>query len=136
MEFEGADAHEGGIYCESFVCGIEDGYEFGELGGGGRDSEGSSNNFRLTKEGQAVSNCKDRGNAYIMAFRTSPIGIIPSFSSLSALENSPNASLISLSSAAVMLCSFASLDWRVLGVAASAAGARRLAGWVHVRYNS
>ena len=68
-----------------------------------------------------------------MAFRTSSMGIMPSFSSLSALENSPKASFISLSSAAVMLCSFASFDWRALGVAASAVGARRLAGWGHVR---
>jgi len=69
-----------------------------------------------------------------MARRTSPMGMMPSFSPSMGSENRPNASLISASSCAVRPCSLASLDGRVLVVpdddalSAVAAGARRLAG--------
>jgi hypothetical protein len=58
---------------------------------------------------------KDGKRTYTMALLTSPIGMTPSFSPSMGSENSANASLISASSRAVMLCSFASLDWRSLG---------------------
>lgn len=67
-----------------------------------------------------------------MARRTSPMGITPSFSPSMGSLKSANASLISASSRAVMLCSLASLDWRGLGVAEAAAadgGALRFAGF-------
>jgi hypothetical protein len=65
---------------------------------------------------------------YIIARLTSPIGITPSFSPFFSSAKRAKASLISFSSSLVMLCSFASLDCRAFGVAASAA--RRLAGWI------
>lgn len=61
-----------------------------------------------------------------MALRTSPMGMTPSFSPSMGSENSANASLISASSRAVMLCSLASLDWRSLG---AEGGVLRLGGW-------
>lgn len=70
---------------------------------------------------------------YIIALRTSPVGIIPSFSPFFFSENREKASRISFSSAPVMLCSFASLDCRTLGVLASPAAARRLGGYYFVR---
>lgn len=75
-----------------------------------------------------------QGCAYIIARRTSPIGMTPSFSPFIGSENSPKASLISASSCAVMLCSLASFDCRgpfALGSAAGAAG-RRFAGYVNL----
>jgi hypothetical protein len=57
----------------------------------------------------------ERGGTHIIALLTSPIGITPSFSPLLGSENRVKASLISFSSAPVMLCSFASLDCRALG---------------------
>jgi hypothetical protein len=70
---------------------------------------------------------KSKGRSeYIIARRTSPIGITPSFSPFFSSVKRAKASLISFSSSLVMLCSFASLDCRAFGVAASAA--RRLAG--------
>ena len=67
---------------------------------------------------------------HIIAFRTSLIGITPSFSPSNGWENITNASLISFSSCAVMPCSLASFDCRALGAASSAGGgARRFAGW-------
>lgn len=71
-----------------------------------------------------------KGCTYVMARRTSPMGITPSFSPSIGSEKSPKASLMSASSCAVMLCSFASLDWRgcfVLGP--GAVGGRRFGGW-------
>lgn len=69
---------------------------------------------------------------YIIARLTSPIGMTPSFSPDFRVEKRLNASLISFSSAPVMLCSLANLDCRVLGAAPPAgsawAGARRFAG--------
>lgn len=53
---------------------------------------------------------------YIIARRTSPMGITPSFSPLLGSAKSANASLISASSCAVMSCSLASLDCRAAGV--------------------
>lgn len=47
---------------------------------------------------------------YIIARRTSSIGMTPSFSPSIGSENKVNASLISASSCAVMSCSLASLD--------------------------
>lgn len=68
-----------------------------------------------------------------MARRTSPIGMTPSFSPFFSFEKSANASRISVSSALLMLCSFASLESRTLGAAKGCAGAvavaRRLAGY-------
>ena len=73
---------------------------------------------------------KMREGAHIIARRTSLMGITPSFSPFFFCEKSAKASLISFSSAAVMLCSFASLDCRALGSGAdAAAGARRLGGY-------
>ena len=71
--------------------------------------------------------------SYIMARRTSLMGMTPSFSPCIASQNRLKASLISASSSPVMLFSLASLDWRAFGAAdddsAAAAGARRLAGY-------
>lgn len=64
-----------------------------------------------------------------MALLTSSIGITPSFSPSMGSANRANASLISASSRAEMLCSLASLDWRSLGAAAKLeAAALRLGG--------
>lgn len=62
---------------------------------------------RAVKEG--ISGKGDR-ETYIMARRTSPIGMTPSFSPSMGSEKSANASLISASSSAVMSFSLASLD--------------------------
>lgn len=76
----------------------------------------------------------ERVGEYIMARLTSPMDITPSFSPFFSCANSAKASRISCSSPLVMLCSFASLDRRFLGVmdatagAGAGAGARRLAG--------
>ncbi len=87
--------------------------------------------FERRIEGHAVG-IKSEWEKYIKALLTSPMGITPSFSPFFSVENSANASLISFSSALVMLCSFASLDCRALEVAASAgAPARRFAGLNH-----
>src|SRR6478735_8124671 len=56
------------------------------------------------------------GEGYIMARRTSPMGMTPSLSPSMGSEKSPKASLISASSCAVMLFSLASLDGRVFVV--------------------
>ena len=72
---------------------------------------------------------RDGGVTNIIARRTSPIGITPSFEPFCFLANKENASRISFSSAGVTLCSFASLDWRGLGAGASAAGSLRLGGF-------
>lgn len=63
--------------------------------------------------------------------RTSEVGITPSFSPLRGSEKRLKASRISFSSAAVMLCSLASLDRRGLGVESvglEEAGALRFGG--------
>ena len=72
-----------------------------------------------------------REEIYIMARRTSPMGMMLSFSTFLSLVKSPKASRISFSSALVMLCSFASLESRPLEAVAASAGAvlRRLAGY-------
>ena len=73
---------------------------------------------------------EEKPGSYIIARRTSPIGITPSFSPSMGSENSPKASLISASSSAEMLFSLASLDSRGLGALESlAATLRRFAGY-------
>lgn len=74
-----------------------------------------------------------RGGLYIIALRTSPVLITPSFSPFFFSEKREKASRISFSSAPVMLCSFASLDCRTLGVAGSPVAARLLGGCYFVR---
>lgn len=79
------------------------------------------------------------------ARRTSPMGMIPSFSPAMGSENSEKASRISDSSSAVILCSFASLDGRtpVLDGAPAAAaaaveddaGGRRRGGYREMHVN-
>lgn len=151
MELEGADGDEGAVDDEAFLFGVEDRCEFRELGLGRWKAQCSSQyqqyfpiyvsvsrrRFGGTKEAGrgkcGVDIAAGRGIKYIIALRTSPVGITPSFSPLFSTENSAKASLISFSSAPVILCSFASFDCRTLGAEASAgAGARRLAGWRHI----
>ena len=69
------------------------------------------------------------GTAYIMARRTSPMGMTLSCSLCASSENSPKASLISASSAAVMLCSLASFDRHAFAPGLAAAAGRRFAGY-------
>lgn len=69
---------------------------------------------------------RKRNSTYINALLTSPMAITPSFSPSIFCENNENASFISVSSAAVILCSLASLD---RGPAAGAEVSLRLAGW-------
>lgn len=71
---------------------------------------------------------EEKKRTNIMARRTSLIGMTPSFSPSMGSANSANASLISRSSRAEMLCSFASLDCLSLG--AVSAGALRFGGYV------
>jgi len=77
------------------------------------------------------------GTTHVMARRTSPMGMTPSFSPSMGSEKRPKASLMSASSWAVMLCSFASLDWRGCfapeAPEAAAVGGRRFGGWEKVR---
>lgn len=81
---------------------------------------------RRREEGKGSRRRSEGGAKYIIARLTSPIGITPSFSPFFSSAKRAKASLISFSSSLVMLCSFASLDCRAFGAAASAA--RRLAG--------
>lgn len=69
------------------------------------------------------------GFAHIIAFRQSLMGMTPSFSPSNGMLKREKASLISVSCAAVMLCSFASLDGRATFAAGgAAAGGLRLGG--------
>ncbi|KAI1805486.1 hypothetical protein F4811DRAFT_215541 [Daldinia bambusicola] len=75
------------------------------------------------------------GRDATMARRTSLVGMTPSFSPSAGSANSPNASLISRSSRAEMLCSFASFDCLSFGALVSAAvavvfAALRLGGYI------
>jgi len=71
---------------------------------------------------------------YIMARRTSAVGMTPSFSPSMGSEKRLKASRMSASSCAEMLFSLASLDCRALGalllaVVVVSAGGRRRGGW-------
>ena len=66
---------------------------------------------------------------YFIARRTSPMGIWESSVIFLSGQKRENASLISDSWSAVMLCSFARAERRPLEAGASDAGARRFAGW-------
>lgn len=85
---------------------------------------------------QKEKNRGQRGEVYIIARLTSPIEITPSFSPSIGSANRLNASLISASSAAVMLFSLASFDWRcppvVLDEEEEAVAALRFAGGCRV----
>lgn len=71
------------------------------------------------------------GVTHIIALRQSPMGMTPSFSPSSGNLKREKASLISVSWAAVMPCSFASLDGRATFAAGgAAAGGLRLGGWM------
>jgi len=67
-----------------------------------------------------------------MAERTSLVGITPCRSPSMGSAKRLKASLISLSSCAVTLCSFASLDWRGLGGMGSVGGPERRLGGLMV----
>ena len=70
---------------------------------------------------------------YIMADRTSFVGITPCLSPSIGSEKRLKASRISLSSWAVTLCSFASLDWRCFG---ASPGAFLFGGYQAGQYSS
>lgn len=123
VELQRTNGEEGGVGREAFVFGVEGGGELGELGRGrGRNAEGSVGKmwYRVVsveacaeKEGGMLGFGLLGGTGfYIIARRTSPIGMAPSFSPSIGSEKRLNASRISDSSCALRLCSFASFDGR------------------------
>lgn len=133
VELEGTDGEEGLVRGVALLVGIEDGEELGVLGAVfGGDAEGTAGKG----EGESVSvrapvQLAELGGTYIMAERTSLVGITPCFSPSMGSEKRLKASLISASSWAVTLCSLASLDCRGFGALLTSATppGRRFGGY-------
>lgn len=125
-QLERADGHERAVARVALVVRVEDGDELGELvlvsgrdvegSGWGREREGKVSAVLLSQF-SLMSGTRGRGlqQSYIMALRTSPIGMTPSFSPSMGSEKSANASLISASSSAVMSFSLARRDCLAFG---------------------